>query len=493
MKKKYPTFIIAIVALLFWNALAAQCITKPEVVATLHCRALSDLNLTSPNYKRTTGNPPLEISTITPASQAICSGNSITPITATNPSIDGALRFDAVAGGATTYFDGPQSGVYFDLTNSGATPLRICGFRITAFTSANTSVDQQATFSFYKTTTATTASGNYNNASQWTNLATGAKAFPPTLANNGYLFNVNLIDNGFTLAAGAATGVYILCDAGSSSFRLGIRSLATTTGSLSNANLTLNPLVRATSQFTTDNQPNGFYGDVFYHTQTYGFWERDNFENIIGNIASPDLNSGVSPFPISDMLLNTSGIPQIANYTITSYNVYGTKYTMNAAVTVKPIPINTVTQLGNTLTADEIGAFYQWFECGSGNHVPVLGATEQTYTPPSNGNYGVTITLEDCPIDSDCRTVVLSNSAFNAGIPFSVYPNPNNGHFKVNVPVICQFSLVNQLGQIVHKFSVDAIGESIITIENLSDGVYYLKSETNQGNTVSKKIVVQNN
>ena len=121
-----------------------------------------------------------------------------------------------------------------------------------------------------------------------------------------------------------------------------------------------------------------------------------------------------------------------------------------------------------------------------------MGANAQSYTPSLDGNYGVTITLEDCPIDSDCSTVILSSKSFSDRNLFSIYPNPNSGYFKINVSALCHFALVNQLGQTIYKFSIDAIGESTITLENLSDGIYYLNGETPDGKIANKKIVIQN-
>ena len=47
--------------------------------------------------------------------------------------------------------------------------------------------------------------------------------------------------------------------------------------------------------------------------------------------------------------------------------------------------------IGNSLSASPSGANYQWIDCNNGN-AAIPGATTQTYTPPSAGNYAVIVT-----------------------------------------------------------------------------------------------------
>lgn len=60
-------------------------------------------------------------------------------------------------------------------------------------------------------------------------------------------------------------------------------------------------------------------------------------------------------------------------------------------ITVNPLPDTAVTQSGNTLTAVEAGASYQWINCATNQ--PIAGATGQSFTPVSSGSYAVQITL----------------------------------------------------------------------------------------------------
>lgn len=481
MRQNYFS-ILLLVCITFSYALQAQ--SKKQTIGDI--KELPTLKIKS--YKA--GPPPLSTPTISPLSQSICSETEITSITATEPSIDGPSALEVTNGATTTYFDNVQNGVYFDLSNPGPFAIRISGLSISAFAASNTVADTEVNFHFYRTTTATTAVGNYSDPNAWSNFANGTKAFPPTLADHGYLFNVDFTGFGFTIPAGTSTGIYILCEAPASAFRLGFRTPETSSGSVSDGNITLTHLVRATDLFTTDNQPAGFYGKIFYHMGTIGSWERDNIENIIGNIASPDQGSGVPPFPISDILINTTFIPQEAIYTIRSYDVFGNGSVQFASVWVKPLPISSFTKIGNTLYADEMSGQYQWFDCSSGTHIPIDGETGISYTPTTNGSFGVTVTLDDCSVDSDCLEVVLANPGFEIEKWFVISPNPNNGSFKIDLAPGSEVTISNPLGQIVRKFKTENTLQ-IVEIPELSNGIYCLTAQTKDGALATQKMIVK--
>lgn len=65
----------------------------------------------------------------------------------------------------------------------------------------------------------------------------------------------------------------------------------------------------------------------------------------------------------------------------------------------------TVTKNGNTLTASETGATYQWFNCGTNQ--PIAGANSQSYTATASGNYKVIIGKNNCVDTSACESVSI--------------------------------------------------------------------------------------
>ncbi len=426
---------------------------------------------------------------ITPASQTICTGSAITNITASTPAISDSVLLDCLTGGAGTGIDVPNNGIYFDILNSGATPLRVSGFTLVMYTFVGTATNTVVPFTIYKTTTAITAVGNYTTAANWTNLGNFNVTFAPTAMNSGWSFDSELNDNGFTLAPGASTGIYIVATTATGGFKLGYRTSGTTGLPIANADMTVTHRVRGTGLFTTDNVVRGFYGNVLYHKGTYGFWTRNNTTNITGTTTAGDPASGATPFPISGTLTNTNlTASETTTYTVTSYDVNGVKDVQTATVTVDPIPINTVSVAGGLATADQAGAAYQWFDCNNAN-APVPGETNQSFNPTVDGNYGVTITLGACTINSGC-TAVLSTNQFELNNSFVLYPNPSKNNFNIKSEYDFNFSIVNQLGQVVKKFNVAAGLESKVHTEGLPSGIYILSGVNNEGKKANKKIII---
>lgn len=89
---------------------------------------------------------------------------------------------------------------------------------------------------------------------------------------------------------------------------------------------------------------------------------------------------------------------------------------------------NNVTVTATSLTADRIlsGTAYQWVDCNNGN-APIPEATNQTFTPTTDGNYAVILTTNGCMATSDCIAFnVLDVDSFSDS-KCTIYPNPTNG------------------------------------------------------------------
>jgi hypothetical protein len=490
MKKNYIKKSILLILLASANITFAQDANKyNEISGELQLKKLSatqniNNSLISKNATNTLA------STITPASQTICSGSAVTSITASGPVIADALKLDCQTGGAGTLITNANNGIYFDISNTGAVPLRVTGFNIITYAATATVATINQGFTFYKTTAATTAVGNYNTAANWTNLGTITWALPITAASSGYVLTADLGDNGFTLAAGASVGFYIVCNnAAATGFKLGYRTGATTGAPIANTNITVTHRSRGDGLFNGGTTLRGFYGDVLYHTATYGYWSRNNTTNITGATTAGDAFSGVTPFPISGSLTNATATQQTTTYTIVSYDVNGVKATQTATVTIDPSTITTVTNAAGTLTADQAGATYQWFDCNNGNAI-IPGEINQSYAPAITGDYGVTITAGSCPaVNSSCNNV-LETKSFELNNVFTLYPNPSHGNFIIQSKYNAEFSIANQFGQVVRKFKTETGTEQNITTNGLATGVYILSGVTDDGKKVNQKIII---
>ena len=490
MKKNYLKQNLLLILIVLTNVMFAQDTNKyNETNGNLQLKKLSNTQITNNSLGSKNVVNTLAPS-ISPSSQTICSGSAITNITASGPAIVNATTLDCLTGGAGTLITAANNGIFFDISNPSAAPLRISGFTIVTFAATATTGDSTVPFSVYKTTSATTAVGNYTTAGNWTNLGNFTTVLPTTAANSGYLLTLSLNDNGFTLAPGASFGIYIVCtNTATTGFKLGYRTGATTTTPITDGTLTVTHRARGDGLFVSAGTLRGFYGNVLYHTQTYGFWDRSNTTNLTGATNAGDAFSGTTPFPISGSLNNVTATQQTTTYTITSYDVNGAKDIQTATINVDPTPVSTVTQALNTLTADQAGASYQWFDCNNSN-APISGETNQSYTPIADGNYGVTVNLGSCPaVNSVCNNFTLGNKTFDFNNNFVLYPNPNNGSFTIKSEVDAQILLVNQLGQTIKKFEVASGIEQKMTIDNLNEGIYYLTSTTNNIK-INKKLII---
>jgi len=161
-------------------------------------------------------------------------------------------------------------------------------------------------------------------------------------------------------------------------------------------------------------------------------------------------------------------------YTVTVTSACGGNNTINVFIT-EPAAINPgVSQSLGILTAAQVGATYQWYQCPS---TLLVGEINQTYTPLVAGDYKVEVTVGGCTVTSACETVtVLSTEDFALNSKFVIYPNPSNGIVNIKTEFGGDYKIINQLGQTVKIFKVDANAVNTINVENLANGIYFIKA-----------------
>ncbi|MEM7108862.1 MAG: T9SS type A sorting domain-containing protein, partial [Bacteroidota bacterium] len=121
--------------------------------------------------------------------------------------------------------------------------------------------------------------------------------------------------------------------------------------------------------------------------------------------------------------------------TVTADDGNGGSITDQFTVTVNADPCllidATVTLEGETLTASETGVSYQWLDCDNGN-TSVEGATEQSFTPETSGNYAVQLSAEGCVVLSDCVEIDIILSIEGGWVSdIKLYPNPVRDRFSI--------------------------------------------------------------
>jgi hypothetical protein len=173
-------------------------------------------------------------------------------------------------------------------------------------------------------------------------------------------------------------------------------------------------------------------------------------------------------------------------YTVTGTDANGCSNTAQITITVNPLPNVTVSNNANTLTVNQAGATYQWIDCNN-NNAPISGATNQSFTPTTGGNYAVVVTLNGCVDTSACQTVTITglDTQASSKLPFSIYPNPNRGNFTIQSTKGGVFELIDVTGKVIHTYSITNTQQTVN--ENIPAGMYFVREK--ESGTIQKLIV----
>ncbi len=109
----------------------------------------------------------------------------------------------------------------------------------------------------------------------------------------------------------------------------------------------------------------------------------------------------------------------------------------------------------------------------------VIGCTVNDVTAGKSLRFDIKFIPTDTPVANE------SNKEL-AGV--SVYPNPGNGLFNLNVPVQAKVDIFSAAGQFVRQMQVQA-GTTPMQLENA--GIYFVKVSAANGQTAVKRVVVR--
>lgn len=138
--------------------------------------------------------------------------------------------------------------------------------------------------------------------------------------------------------------------------------------------------------------------------------------------------------------------------------------------------VNTVVVSGMQMTANQSSATYQWIDCKNGNAL-ITGATAQSYTATTNGEYAVIITRNGCTDTSNCITINSAGIEDLNLINTQLYPNPTSTALTVDFGQIVNLDVIeltDAMGRVIQTFKNFQGIQIEINVARESDGVYFL-------------------
>lgn len=198
-------------------------------------------------------------------------------------------------------------------------------------------------------------------------------------------------------------------------------------------------------------------------------------------------NNIVVTAPAVYIVTVTTNAPGVSNCKSTATITIG----MNAIPTISISATKTVICKGEKLLLTASGGTtYIWK-----NLTPTTN-TVQVNPNVANTTTGYTVTGTDANGCSNSGTIAVKVNActgieaLEKGEVFvSIYPNPNNGTFVIEVKQQTHLVLINQLGQSVKELNFDESNNYQQEVRDLSNGIYFIKGLTN-GSSIQNKIIV---
>jgi hypothetical protein len=196
-------------------------------------------------------------------------------------------------------------------------------------------------------------------------------------------------------------------------------------------------------------------------------------------------------------VVQIAGLPSGAEYPVgTTINVFeaiggdSSVVTCSFTVTVEANLNTGVTVSGNTLTSQQNGATYQWFDCTT--NTPIPNETNPSFTATQNGLYGVAITLGSCVDTSACTQISTVSVIENPDlIHMNVFPNPTNGEFTVNFGNTvskAQIRILDVQGRMIESRQLFNTSVFTFDISKASQGIYAVEVQTDNGRAIFKII-----
>ena len=150
---------------------------------------------------------------------------------------------------------------------------------------------------------------------------------------------------------------------------------------------------------------------------------------------------------------------------------------------------NTVTGSTNTITANGSGYTYQWIDCDNNNDT-IPGATSQSFTPTSTGNYAVIVSVGNCVDTSDCYYLTMIGvGELTNNKDILVYPNPVKDQLVIQQEHLgkIQVEIFDATGKRIMSLAGNS-QKTLVNVNDLSSGIYYVRVYSD-GRAWSQKII----
>lgn len=173
-------------------------------------------------------------------------------------------------------------------------------------------------------------------------------------------------------------------------------------------------------------------------------------------------------------VMQTTNVGASGDYSVTG-TLGGCSFVSDTVTVVVNTFIPEITSTDSTVSVTGSYSSYQWYLNGD----PIPGATGPDYSPLASGNYTVVVTDQDgCEGQSEVLEFTVPSSGVgideaDSSMPFSVYPNPNNGQFQLEMDRNESYSVdvINALGHVIYS---ESVGNSNRTSLNLKNSGMYL-------------------
>ena len=144
---------------------------------------------------------------------------------------------------------------------------------------------------------------------------------------------------------------------------------------------------------------------------------------------------------------------------------------------------------GGTISTTNNTASYQWLDCDD-NYAPIAGATNQSYTPPSSGNFALELTEGACVDTTACVYVVPTSATDLQTYTLSIYPNPTQDIVTINLDSASKGILkaYDLQGRLIHSQPIQGLSSLDYTIEGEA-GLYLIEFVDERGEVFVGKVV----